>query len=292
MNDTKPPGVLRRLLEGEGIVQMPGLHDCLMAKLLESVGFHAGFIGDGAVSVSRLGQPDFGYVDRGEVVQRAREVCNSFSLPVIVDVGTGYGNALNLQRTISEIEAAGASGAFFEDQTSPKKCGHIRGRSLISTEEMCMKVRAAVDIRKDEDFVLVARTDALAVEGFDAAIERINAYGDAGADVVFIDALETMEQMERAPREATKPMMVNILEGGKTPYLSTDELESLGYKMVIWPETLMYAGFSAMQRVAMELKNNGVVSEQTRAHMTDFTTLSNFLGLEQLYERERRYQDL
>ena len=291
MTEKNPPKLLRRLLEGPGIVQMPGLHDCLMAKLVESVGFSAAFMGDGAVSVSRLGLPDFGYVDRGEVVDRTREVCKSLSLPLIVDIGTGYGNALNLQRTIAEIEAAGASGAFFEDQTSPKKCGHIRGRSLVSTEEMCMKVRAAVDIRKDDDFVLVARTDALAVEGFDSAIKRINAYAEAGADVVFIDALETVEQIQRAPREASKPMMVNILEGGKTPYLSAAELEQLGYKMVIWPETLMYAGFSAMQRVATELKQNGVVSGKTREHMTDFTTMSNFLGLEQLYEREKRYQD-
>jgi len=290
MSKLKKPAILRQLIEKPEIILMPGLHDCLMAKLVESIGFSAAFIGDGAVSVSRLGQPDFGYVDRGEVVDRAREVCRCFSLPVVVDIGTGYGNALSLQRTVVEIEAAGASGVFFEDQTSPKKCGHIRGRSLIPAQEMCMKIQAAVDVRDNEDFVLVARTDALAVEGFDAAIARIKAYGNAGADVVFIDALETMEHMERAPREAGYPMMVNILEGGKTPYLSAGELQQLGYKIVIWPESLMYAGFSAMQRVALELKNNGIVSAEMRAGMTDFTEMSNFLGLEQLYEREQRYK--
>ena len=280
---------LRKLLQEPGLIVLPGAHDCLMAKLVEATGFPGAFIGDGAVSVTRLGRPDFGFVDLGEVVNRAREVCRSVSLPVVIDIGTGYGNPLNVQRTVSEIEATGAAGVFFEDQTWPKKCGHMTGRSLISQEEMAMKVRAAVDVRENDDFVVIARTDALATEGFEAAIGRLNAYGDAGADVGLIDALQSMEQLERAPRDCAYPMMANMVENGKTPYLSVSEVEQLGYKISIWPETLMYAGFGAMQRAAAELRNDGMVSQNTRDGMSDLMTLSNFLGLEEFYQLEKKY---
>ena len=152
-----------------------------------------------------------------------------------------------------------------------------------------MKVRAAVDIRENHDFVVIARTDALATEGFDGAIRRLNAYGEAGADVGLIDAIESMEQLERAPRECDFPMMANMVENGKTPYLSAGELEELGYRISIWPETLMYAGFGAMERAASELREKGTVSAQTRDGMSDLMTLSNFLGLEEFYRREQHY---
>lgn len=284
-----PGSKLRQLMAETPIVPMPGLHDCLMAMLVERVGFRAAFVGDGAVSVSRLGKPDFGYVDRGDVVDRAREICRCTSMPMVIDIGTGYGNALNLQRTVSEIELAGAAGVFFEDQLSPKKCGHIRGRTLITREEMIGKIQAAADCRRDSDFVLIARTDALATEGFEAAVERCGAYAQAGADVVFIDALDTVEQLRAAPERIGHPMMVNMLEGGRTPYLSANMLAEMGYQMVIWPESLMYAGFSAMQHAAEELFQTGTLSDQRRAGMTDFTSMSEFLGLESLYELEQKY---
>lgn len=280
----------RRLLDKPGILLLPGMHDCLMAKIVEAAGFSAACMGDGAVSVSVLGQPDFGLYTMTEVVNRAREVCSAVSIPVMIDVGTGYGNALNVLRTVREIEAAGAGGVFFEDQTWPKKCGHLAGRTLISLAEMTAKIRAAVDARQNPDLVIAARTDARAVEGMPAAIERLCAYGEAGADVVFIDALESMDDLRLAPQEIPYPLMANMLEGGKTPYLSASELEELGYKIVVWPETLMYAGFRAMLDVARELKATGTVSEETRDNMTDFLTLNNeFLGLPELYALEQKY---
>ena len=262
-----------------------------MAKLTQAAGFKAAFMGDGAVSVSRLGYPDFGFVDRADVIDRAREVCSSTPMPIVVDVGTGYGNALTMQRTVKELETAGVAGAFFEDQVAPKKCGHIRGRSLISVGEMVGKIQAACDARQDDDFVLIARTDALAISGLNAAIDRINTFGEAGADIVFIDALESMEELTVAPQLSNYPMMVNMLEGGKTPYLPASELAKLGYKMVIWPETLMYAGFSAMQTVATELQQKGTISEQTRNNMTNFQEMCHFLQLDELYALEEKYAE-
>jgi len=279
----------RKLIEKPGIVSMPGVYDCLTVKIVEATGFPAAFIGDGAVSVSRLGLTDFGFVAMGEIVDRAREVCNCTAIAVIVDIGTGYGNALNIQRTLSEIESTGACGVFFEDQTWPKKCGHLEGRSLISEAEMSSKIRAAADARDNHDFMIVTRTDALAIEGWDETIRRANAYGEAGADMVFIDALESLDDLKRAPQEISYPMMVNMLEGGKTPLVSTSDLEQMGYKIVIWPETLMYAGFHAMMNVATELEQDGELSSTTLSNMSNFYEVSNFLGLQDLYELEAKY---
>ena len=280
---------LRRLIEQTGPLLLPGVYDCLTAKIVQAAGFSAAFLGDGAVSVSRLGLPDFGLVSLMEVIDRAREICSSVSIPLLVDVGTGYGNALNVRRTVRQVEDAGAGGVFFEDQTWPKKCGHIPGRSLIPQAEMVNKVRAAADARSTPDFVIVARTDARAIEGLDAAIQRLRAYGEAGADVVFIDALESLNDLQRTAREVPYPLMANMLEGGRTPYLSAVELGAIGYKVVIWPETLMYAAFAAMMEVAKELKANGTTSQSSREKMTDFGRLSEFLGLQDLYSLERRY---
>jgi len=280
---------LRRLIEQTGPLLLPGVYDCLTAKIVQAAGFSAAFLGDGAVSVSRLGLPDFGLVSLMEVIDRAREICSSVSIPLLVDVGTGYGNALNVRRTVRQVEDAGAGGVFFEDQTWPKKCGHIPGRSLIPQAEMVNKVRAAADARSTPDFVIVARTDARAIEGLDAAIQRLRAYGEAGADVVFIDALESLNDLQRTAREVPYPLMANMLEGGRTPYLSAGELGAMGYKVVIWPETLMYAGFAAMMEVAKELKASGTTSQSSREKMTDFGRLSEFLGLQDLYSLERRY---
>ena len=280
---------LRRLIEQTGPLLLPGVYDCLTAKIVQAAGFSAAFLGDGAVSVSRLGLPDFGLVSLMEVIDRAREICSSVSIPLLVDVGTGYGNALNVRRTVRQVEDAGAGGVFFEDQTWPKKCGHIPGRSLIPQAEMVNKVRAAADARSTPNFVIVARTDARAIEGLDAAIQRLRAYGEAGADVVFIDALESLNDLQRTAREVPYPLMANMLEGGRTPYLSAVELGAIGYKVVIWPETLMYAAFAAMMEVAKELKANGTTSQSSREKMTDFGRLSEFLGLQDLYSLERRY---
>ena len=279
----------RKLISKPGIVSMPGVYDCLTVKIVEATGFPAAFIGDGAVSVSRLGLTDFGFVAMGEIVDRAREVCNCTAIAVIVDIGTGYGNALNIQRTVSEIESTGACGVFFEDQTWPKKCGHLEGRSLISKAEMSSKIRAAADARDNQDFMIVTRTDALAIEGWDETIMRANTYGEAGADMVFIDALESLDDLKRAPQEISYPMMVNMLEGGKTPLVSASDLEQMGYKIVIWPETLMYAGFPAMMKVATELEQYGELSSATLSNMSNFREVSNFLGLKDLYELEAKY---
>jgi len=279
----------RKLIKEVPFLIMPGVYDCLTAKIVENNGFPAIWLGDGTISVSVLGQPDFGILSVPEIIGRARDICNAVKIPAIVDIATGGGGPINVQGAVRAVEALDAAGVFFEDQQWPKKCGHIEGRKLIPLEEMVSKVRAAVDVRNDPDFLIVARTDARRSEGLDGALERLHAYHNAGADIGFIDALESMEDLEQAANKLQFPLMVNMLEGGKTPYLSAHELEKLGYKIGLWPETLLYAGFRAMMNVARELKETGTVSAESRISMADFVELSEFLGLRQLYALEKRY---
>ena len=279
----------RKLLNAPGVIMAAGVYECLTAKVVEKAGFSAAHLTGHGLSVSVLGLTDFGFTTMAEVVSRARDICNAISIPVIVDIDTGYGNALNVQRTIRECEAAGAAAVHIEDQTWPKKCGHMEGKKLISQAEMVSKIRAAVDARQNADFTIIARTDARAVEGMDAAIERSKAYAEAGADGILIDGLESMDDLRRAGKEVSVPLMANMTEGGKTPYLSAGELEDMGYKIVIYPLALMWAALKVMRDVASEIKATGTLSQGTRQSMVTFMEFNDFMGVPELFELERKY---
>jgi len=282
---------LRRLLEGPGIVMAPGVYDCLSARVIEKAGFSAAYLTGHGVSVSLLGLSDFGFTTMSEVLSRARDICHSISIPVIVDIDTAYGNALNVQRTIREMEGAGAAAVHMEDQTWPKKCGHMEGKKLVTKAEMVSKIRAAVDARTNPDFVIIARTDARAVEGMDAAIERCEAYVEAGADMLFFDGLESMDDLRRAVKESAAPVLANMVEEGKTPYISAKELEDLGYKIVIYPLALMWGALRVMMDMASEIKATGTLDQERRQSMVTFREFNEFMGVPELFALERKYEE-
>src|SRR5436190_4730455 len=238
-----PTQRLRQLLQGPDAIRSLGAHDVFTARLVEAAGLETVFVGGFGASASLLGLPDVGYITLTEMADAVRRMAQRVAIPVVADGDTGHGDVHNVVRTVREFERAGAAGILLEDQVTPKRCGHFQGKQVIPTEEMVLKLRAALDARRNPDFVLVARTDARAVEGIDAAIERANRYGAAGADICFIEAPESREELERIPREVNYPLLVNMLSGGVTPILSVNELAQLGYKIVVCPiESLLVAG--------------------------------------------------
>src|SRR2546425_3227291 len=210
----------RELLEQPGIIRSLGAHDVFTARLIEAAGLETVFLGGFGTSASLLGLPDVGLITLTEMAGAVRRMAQRVRIPVVADGDTGHGDLHNVVRTVREFEQAGAAGILLEDQVMPKRCGHFQGKQVIAAEEMVLKLRAALDARRDPDFVIVARTDARAVEGIDAAISRVNHYGAAGADVCFIEAPQTREELERIPREVAKPLLVNMLTGGVTPILT------------------------------------------------------------------------
>ncbi|MBI4187962.1 MAG: isocitrate lyase/PEP mutase family protein, partial [Chloroflexi bacterium] len=229
---------LRKLLKTPGIIVAPGAHNAFTAKIIEQTGgFPAVYMTGSGTAMSLLGEPDVGLLTMTEMVTQARNIANAVSLPVIADADTGYGNAINVVRTVREYERTGVAGIHIEDQVTPKKCGHFEGKQVISLAEMVGKIRAAVDAREDPDFVLIARTDARAVLGLDEAIGRAKAYVAAGADAIFVEAPQSLEELNIIARSIDAPLMVNMDEGTKTPLLTVRELEEMGYKIVIFPRS-------------------------------------------------------
>lgn len=257
--DKKQSIAFRKMLSEPGVIVMPGAYDALSAKLVEDAGFkiiiHTGY----GTAASLLGMPDIGLVGFKEMVSRASSIARAVNIPVVGDSDTGYGNAVNAYRTVKEYIWGGLAGLFMEDQVWPKRCGHMFGKQIISKEEMVKKIKAAKDARDEEDpdFIIGARTDAIAVAGIDAAIERGKAYSDAGADYVFIEAYENVEQMKKAVKEVKAPLMLNLIEGGKTPLVSVKEAEEMGFKIVIFPLTTLYAAAKGMRDVLGILKEEG-----------------------------------
>jgi len=250
----KPTTDLRRMLAEPGIVVAPGAYDGMSARLIEAAGFKAVYMTGAGTAASHLGQPDLGLATLTEMTTHARHIASCVSLPVIADADTGYGNALNVVRTVREYERAGVAGLHLEDQVFPKTCGHIAGKEVIPAKDFAEKIRAATEYRTDPDFVVIARTDARAVTGFDDAVERANLYRDAGADAIFFEAPQSEEEIRRVAREVNAPLLINMVAGGRTPAVKTSELARLGFKIVIYPGVAMFAAMAAIERALEQLK--------------------------------------
>jgi 2-methylisocitrate lyase-like PEP mutase family enzyme len=272
---------LRELLQKPGVIRSLGAHDVFTARLVEAAGLETVFIGGFGTSASLLGLPDVGFITLTEMADAVRRMAQRVSIPVVADGDTGHGDLHNVVRTVREFEQAGAAGILIEDQVTPKRCGHFEGKEVIPVEEMILKLKAAQSARRDPDFVLVARTDVRAVEGIDAAIDRVRRYGAAGADVCFIEAPESRQELERIPREVSYPLLVNMLSGGVTPILTVDELGKLGYKIVVCPiESLLVTG-TAVQRLIQALLSRGRC-DLPAAEMMTFAEVKKVLGLDDI----------
>ncbi len=280
----------RDLLNKPGIIRSLGAHDVFTARLIEAAGLETVFIGGFGTSASQLGLPDVGFLTLTEMADAVRRMAQRVAIPVVADGDTGHGDLHNVVRTVREFEQAGAAGILLEDQVTPKRCGHFEGKQVIPTAEMILKLRAALWARRDPDFVIVARTDARAVEGIEGAIARANRYGAAGADVCFIEAPANRQELERIPREVRYPLLVNMLTGGVTPILPVDELGRQGYKIVVCPiESLLVAGV-AIQRLINALLTRGRVDLPPDEMMT-FAQVKQVLGLDDVLGlRERLTQ--
>jgi 2,3-dimethylmalate lyase len=269
-------------------VLMPGLYDALTARIAARVGFDVVFISGYAVSATRLGEPDFGFLTQTEMVDAARAVCRVSTAPVIVDADTGYGNAVNVLRTVRDLQDAGASGVFLEDQVWPKKCGHMAGKRVVETAEHAAKIRAAVDARGERDLFVVARTDARQPLGLDAAIERCLVYKEAGADALFVEAPESIEELERVAQALPGPLVANMVERGVTPHLSRSELRDLGFALIVCPLAALYAAARAVTDVLTELREKETTAAAYERMLT-FDEFNALVELEQRYEDEARY---
>ncbi|MFO0876870.1 MAG: isocitrate lyase/PEP mutase family protein [Gemmataceae bacterium] len=250
---------LRELLERPGIIRTLGVHDAFSARLAEAGGLEMLFLGGFGVSASMLGLPDIGLLTLTEMADAVRRLVLAVGIPVVADGDTGHGDLHNVVRTVREFERAGAAGMLLEDQVFPKRCGHFSGKQLISPDEMVLKLRAALQARSDPNFVILARTDARAVEGIDAAIDRLRRYAEVGADMGFLEAPTTLEELQRVPREVPIPLLVNMLTGGATPILGAQELEQMGYKIVVCPIESLLITAHAVRRLVQCLMEQGRV---------------------------------
>lgn len=251
----KPTARLRALM-AEGAVVAPGVFDGLSARLVQQAGFRAVYASGGAIARSS-GYPDLGLLSFSEVCDRLGQIVDVVDVPVVADGDTGFGNGLNVHRTLRAYERLGVAAVHLEDQTFPKRCGHLDDKTLVPVEEMAHKIRVAKDALGDPDFVLIARTDAIAVEGFEAALERAEAYAEAGADVLFVEAPETIEQIEAIAGRLPQPKLINMFLGGKTPLVPLERLSALGYRIVIIPSDLQRAAIRAMQRTLDAIARDG-----------------------------------
>lgn len=278
----------KELLKKDEIILAPGAPNALIAKLIERAGFPVVYVSGAGIANTQLGIADVGLVTMTEVVNQVKYICNAVNIPVIADADTGYGNALNVIRTVREFEQAGAAGIQIEDQVAPKKCGHFEGKLLVSLEEMVGKIKAAADARTDKDFVIIARTDARAVSSFEEAIERSKAYLKAGADMIFLEAPQSRSELAEAAKRINAPLVANMVEDGKTPIIPKEELESMGYKMALYANMAMRVGVKAMENSLTYLKREGIsegLDMITMKERNELTELDKFkeLELEYLY---------
>lgn len=278
---------LRELLARDTILVMPGAYDALSARLIQQAGFEAVYMTGAGVSNSMTGMPDTGLLTLTEMAFNAKNICNAVQLPVIADADTGYGNAMNVMRTVWEYERAGLAGLHIEDQVTPKRCGHVEGKECIALEEMVGKVRAAVAARRDPDFVIIARIDARAPLGFDEAVKRGVACAEAGADAIFPEAMASPEEFAAYARAVKAPLLANMTEFGKTPYLTAQQFQEMGYKMVIYPMSAVRVALRAMQAFYVDLKRTGTQTGWLDRMMTrkELYELIDYTRFTQ-YERE------
>jgi 2,3-dimethylmalate lyase len=282
---------LRKLLAEPGCVVAPGVADAFAARLVKLEGFQAIYMTGFGTSLTRLGMPDVGLLTATEMIDNASRIVDASELPLVADADTGYGNPINTRRTIRDYEKAGVAGVHIEDQAWPKRCGHLAGKRVIPTAEMVAKIKAACDARRDKDFVIIARCDAIAVEGLEAALERGEHYREAGADVLFIEAPVGREQVEVvSKRYKVKgvPLLYNMAASGKTPDLPADELGRLGFKLSIYPNWVILAAIPAMQNILRELHKTGSIAHM-RDKVADFKQFTEIAGLPEIQKLEALY---
>jgi 2-methylisocitrate lyase-like PEP mutase family enzyme len=277
---------LRALLDRPGILTMPGCHDAMSAKLIEQAGFELAFMSGFAVSADRLGLPDTGLISYGEMVDQGRTICQSVTIPMFGDGDTGFGNAVNVKRTVQGYARAGFACIMIEDQVAPKRCGHTRGKAVVGRDEALMRIQAAVDARRDgDDILIMARTDARATDGLDEAVLRCRQFREIGADITFLEAPESEAEMRRYCTEVNGPKMANMIEYGRTPLLPPKQLEALGYKIAVYPLTLLNVSILAM-REALDCIRQG----RTPARVLNFEELTSCVGFPEYYADEGRYR--
>ena len=279
---------VQRILDQFGSLTFPGIYDTLSAKIAEQAGFPMGFISGYSLAAATIGEPDFGLLTQTEVVERARAICSSVSMPVIVDADTGYGNPLNVYRTVELLIDAGAAGCFLEDQVWPKRCGHMRNKRVIGRDEYMQKIRAAVEARGDRDFFIVARTDAEAVEGLDEAIARVTQAREAGADASFVEAPGSIKQLKMIGSRAPKPIVANMIEGGKTPVLAKEQLEALGFQLILYPLTGLFAAAHVLQRFFTQLHQTGTTLGM-EDQLLSFSKFNDLIGVEEKYAFSEKF---
>jgi len=277
---------LRAQLEKPGLRVMPCCFDALSARLVERAGFELTFMSGFAVSAARIGQPDTGLISYGEMVDAGRDICAAVSIPVLGDGDTGYGNAINVKRTVRGYAQAGFAAVMIEDQVAPKRCGHTRGKQVVERQEAIARIAAAVDARNEgADILILARTDARTTDGFDEAMYRVSAFADLGADILFLEAPESESEMERFCKLVTVPTLANMVEGGKTPVLPPAKLEAMGYRIAAYPMTLQNAAVGAMNQALSALRAGTPVPG-----LMDFPALREILGFDSYYDEEERYR--
>jgi len=278
---------LKNLLDQKGIVVMPGCYDALSAKLIEREELNVGFMSGFAVSSTRLGMPDTGLISFSEMAEQVRNICNVTSIPIIFDGDTGYGNVVNIYRTVRGFADAGAAAIMIEDQKWPKKCGHTKGKDVVEIDEANSRIKAAVDASKmnDKDILVMARTDAIATRGLDDAIKRMQKFSELGADILFIEAIKSKEDMKRVIKEVPGHHMINLIEDGETPLLEMNELEDIGFKIAVFPLTLMSASVKTMQESLKNMKN-----KTYNTNVSKFSDLRDIVGFNEYYEIEDKYK--
>lgn len=286
--DSKPKAdKLKNLLDQKDIIVMPGCYDALSAKLIEREKLNAGFMSGFAVSSTKLGMPDTGLISFSEMAEQVRNICNVTSIPIIFDGDTGYGNAVNVYRTVRGFADAGAAAIMIEDQKWPKKCGHTKGKDVVELDEANSRIKAAVDASKmnNKDILVMARTDAIATRGLDDAIKRMQKFSELGADILFVEAIKSKEDMKRVIKEVPGHHMINLIEDGETPLLEMNELEDIGFKIAVFPLTLMSASVKTMQESLKNMKN-----KTYNTNVSKFSDLRDIVGFNEYYEIEDKYK--
>jgi 2,3-dimethylmalate lyase len=288
MYNKRKISIRERLADDNDIIILPGVYDALTAKIAEHVGFETAFQTGYGTSASLLGMPDFGFLNAGETLENAKRIINSVNIPILVDIDTGYGNPLNVWKIVKDLERIGAKGIFLEDQVWPKRCGHMTGKTVIPKEEYILKLHAAIDAREDNEFIIVARTDSLAQFGIEEAIERGKEYKRIGADVIFIEAPKTIDQMELIAKEIKAPLLANMIEEGITPNLTADQLRKMGFKMVVFPLSALYSATFAIKQTLQTLKKMGTTKE-LKNKMITFQEFNDLVNLSAYRKLEKKY---
>ena len=280
---------LKNMLKSKKPLVIPGVYDALGAKIAQKVGFEAMFQTGYGTSATLFGMPDYGFIGATETVDNARRICRAVSVPVIVDSDTGYGNALSVWKLVKELESAGASGIFLEDQRWPKRCGHMQGKEVVPQEEYTEKLSAALDARESKDFIVVARTDARATEGLDAAIERGKQNKKTGASAIFVEAPRSLEEMKKIGKEINAPLVANMIEGGATPLSSAETLNKMGFKIILYPLSVLYANTFATMNILKELKKSGNTAKY-KQKVVNFDQFNDLVELPKFRKMEKKFK--